>query len=84
MNDRDDVLNALRDLSLDSWVIALSAARGVLQTMGDCINPDPTRDYAAVTAIDAQIKVLAQGKGTLADELRAPKPPNKPLWDNGK
>jgi len=57
---RQAVLNALEALSDRSWLVALSAAYGVIAVMGDVVEDDPTPNGRAVAAMKAEIQRLEQ------------------------
>lgn len=53
--ERQKVFAALAQLGHPSWLLALSAMRGVIREMGEAVNPDPTAEVLAVKAIDREI-----------------------------
>lgn len=61
--DRVPVYTTLDALDSLTWVLALSAMRGVIQTSGEVVMDDPTRQADAVAAIDAEIARLKATQG---------------------
>lgn len=58
--NRGAAIEALVALPDQSSVLALSALRGLSQSVGDILNDDPTADYALTRACDAELERLTQ------------------------
>jgi hypothetical protein len=51
---RQPVLDALAELPPSSWMLVLSAARGVSRALGDVVMDDPSPEYTFAMAVDAE------------------------------